>query len=622
MSLAGAIADARKSATRMYINNFADKGRQNTIDMLLGRLVEQRPVYLYDPVNDLVNYELRERSHSRQPDIVAVGFQEIVELSPQQIMSTDPSRRQVWEQAVRLAINSRMRGSTEEEYVLLRSGQLVGAALLIFVRSSALRKIKNVEGSVKKTGMSGMAGNKGAVAIRMEYANTRICLVTAHLAAGFANYEQRNIDYHTISHGLRFQRNRTIDDHDTVIWLGDFNYRIGLSDDKVRRLIQAGDLGTLYQNDQLNLQMIAGRVFPFYAESPITFMPTYKYDNGTDKYDTSEKARIPAWCDRILRKGNNLKQIDYATAPLRFSDHRPVYATFRCTVESIDEQRKGDLSQILYERRKPNATLARADDDEKAHEDHAGYVSVADGLPPASSDRRKWWLDHGLAARSQIQPPQNNARLNPIRPSNPFAAAHEPDWIMVERSEEPEGPVNRIGNLPMVPPSRGSRVSLRPPDPKPGTSHLSSVQVSSKDELASPSLPSPRRFSTGSRKPAPPVPEKPTSLSKSGAGFIGPTMNALGRFPTEDPMKGNSSNTPFPSLSARKGSGPTASQSGQPPPRPGNKGRRPPPPAASQSRTLSVSRGDGEKDSPQGNLLDQEDEGARTIPPLQPLRPT
>lgn len=35
MSLAGAIADARKSATRIYINNFADKDRQNTIDVLL-----------------------------------------------------------------------------------------------------------------------------------------------------------------------------------------------------------------------------------------------------------------------------------------------------------------------------------------------------------------------------------------------------------------------------------------------------------------------------------------------------------------------------------------------------------------------------------------------------------
>lgn len=101
--------------------------------------------------------------------------------------------------------------------------------------------------------MSGMAGNKGAVAIRMDYANTRICLVTAHLAAGFANYEERNRDYRTISHGLRFQRNRTIDDHDAIIWLGDMNYRIGLSDDKVRRLIKMNDLESLYANDQVRL---------------------------------------------------------------------------------------------------------------------------------------------------------------------------------------------------------------------------------------------------------------------------------------------------------------------------------------------------------------------------------
>ena len=103
-----------------------------------------------------------------------------------------------------------------------------------------------------KTGLSGIAGNKGAVAIRMEYANTRICFVTAHLAAGFANYDERNKDYKTISHGLRFQCNRSIDDHDTILWLGDFNYRIGLGPEKVRRLIEAGDLGSLYRNDQVS----------------------------------------------------------------------------------------------------------------------------------------------------------------------------------------------------------------------------------------------------------------------------------------------------------------------------------------------------------------------------------
>ena len=99
--------------------------------------------------------------------------------------------------------------------------------------------------------MSGIAGNKGAVAIRMDYANTSLCFLTAHLAAGFANYEERNRDYRTIAQGLRFQRNRSIEDHDTIIWLGDFNYRIDLSDEIARRLIKTGDLDTLYEHDQV-----------------------------------------------------------------------------------------------------------------------------------------------------------------------------------------------------------------------------------------------------------------------------------------------------------------------------------------------------------------------------------
>lgn len=84
------------------------------------------------------------------PGIVAVGFQEIVELSPQQIMSTDPVRRQAWETAVRRTLNDSAPKHPSEEYILLRSGQLVGAALMIFVKASILHNIKNVEGSVKK----------------------------------------------------------------------------------------------------------------------------------------------------------------------------------------------------------------------------------------------------------------------------------------------------------------------------------------------------------------------------------------------------------------------------------------------------------------------------------------
>ena len=60
----------------------------------------------------------------QHPEIIAVGFQEIVELSPQQIMSTDPVRREAWEDAVRDTLNDYAKRQSSEEYILLRSGQL------------------------------------------------------------------------------------------------------------------------------------------------------------------------------------------------------------------------------------------------------------------------------------------------------------------------------------------------------------------------------------------------------------------------------------------------------------------------------------------------------------------
>lgn len=112
---------------------------------------------------------------------------------------------------------------------------------------------------------------------------------------------------------------------------------------------------------------------------------------------TREKARIPAWCDRILRKGEILKQINYTTAPLRFSDHRPVYATFQCAVSAVDEVRKESLSREIYAQRRSEVgdTTANARNDDFDDEDMIGYDSIAPELPPASSDRRKWWLDNG-----------------------------------------------------------------------------------------------------------------------------------------------------------------------------------------------------------------------------------
>lgn len=47
---------------------------------------------------------------------------------------------------------------------------------------------------------------------------------------------------------------------DSVIWIGDFNYRIGLGADKVKQLIKVGDLETLYENDQVRfIRLLRGK---------------------------------------------------------------------------------------------------------------------------------------------------------------------------------------------------------------------------------------------------------------------------------------------------------------------------------------------------------------------------
>lgn len=98
----------------------------------------------------------------------------------------------------------------------------------------------------------------------------------------------------------------------------------------------------------------------------------------------------------MLRKGDNLRQTNYNTAPLRFSDHRPVYATFQCSISVVNEPVRDAISREIYDKRRSevgeittNTKGIENDDD-----DLIGYESIAPGLPPASSDRRKWWLDN------------------------------------------------------------------------------------------------------------------------------------------------------------------------------------------------------------------------------------
>jgi Phosphatidylinositol 5-phosphate phosphatase len=72
-----------------------------------------------------------------------------------------------------------------------------------------------------------------------------------------------------------------------VYWLGDLNYRITELDPwRVKDYIDSGNYLPLLKYDQLHQQHGSKNVFAGYQEGSITFRPTYKYDPGTDDWDS------------------------------------------------------------------------------------------------------------------------------------------------------------------------------------------------------------------------------------------------------------------------------------------------------------------------------------------------
>ncbi len=152
----------------------------------------------------------------------------------------------------------------------------MGSAIFIVVRDTLIPAITKVEGASRKTGLRGMSGNKGGIGIRFNLYDTTLCFMTAHLAAGLKAIEERNADYRTISSQLTFQRGRMIDEHDIVIWAGDFNYRIDLDNATVRDLAEMDDFHPLWEADQLRVALLNKETFQGYEEGQIGFRPTYK----------------------------------------------------------------------------------------------------------------------------------------------------------------------------------------------------------------------------------------------------------------------------------------------------------------------------------------------------------
>ena len=302
------------------------------------------------------------------PDIVVVGFQEMVDLNAVNVAVENKSqqRSQFWVDRIRSTLNSRQNtmGDPMRAYTQLAVKYLVGLLVCVFVKAPHKPRLKYVGTDSVGVGVMGVMGNKGGVSIRLQFYDTTLCFVCTHLAAHRENVAGRNADFANVFSKTSFEIGEEavsevlqsgslnqlqagtssvgISEHDISFWFGDLNYRVdeSIPTERVLELSKMNQLAELIEQDQLNVERAQGRVFQDWEEGQLAFKPTYKYQPGTDLYEErpDKKLRAPAWCDRILwlaQEPGHVSQLNYARSEINISDHKPVMSTFLVTIKDV-----------------------------------------------------------------------------------------------------------------------------------------------------------------------------------------------------------------------------------------------------------------------------------------------
>jgi len=533
MGLAGALSDATKSLSRIYINNFVDKGKQVVIDTLLGKNTNQMPVSIFDPVTEWLSKRMLEvesqytiyqdismfvgtfnlsgttsdKDLSRwlfpsetsvtEPDIYIIGFQEVIELNASSMLKNDGSAGQYWKRRTTETLN----GKNGTNYVLLRSEYMSSVLLLFYVRDDKLKYVTQVEGKSKKTGLGGIAANKGSVAITFNYGSTSFCAFNSHLASGSTNTEERFNDFLTSWNGIRFSRNKLIRHHDNVIWLGDLNYRVSLPNEEVRLTIDQGQMHKLLQYDQLSYELKRHPELQDFTELPIQFPPTYKFDRNSDRYDSSEKQRVPSWTDRILYQGKQISQLCYHyISDIKFSDHRPVYGTFSAKVKVVNSTRKHTLTRHFLQEYRSTAE---------------NYSTNIIELNVDASDNSL--NSDSLSSSSTSIPTLIDIQAPPQKSSNSFNLGVAPTNISLRTRRKVPPPFSTVSGKQEILNQNETKVlpnsmdASPNPSQRPGTSEQIPASKSSNSSFGSFAVMRPTRSRSGS--PAPPLPSRSTTSS-------------------------------------------------------------------------------------------------------------
>ena len=298
-----------------------------------------------------------------ESDLLVISLQEIVDLNARTLIqgnNSNATETRVVDRWIKL-IQKALPG----DYKLIHSSEMVGLALIVFNREILRCDLSSISDGSVKTGLGGLHGNKGALIWRAFIHDCPVAFVACHLAAGQTGVSERNNDAATIlrtavlSEATSSRKDpfafftgnsgTRIFDHSAIFLAGDLNYRIEMDRVECLNKISSGKIDELRGSDQLGRQMKKKELLlSYFKEMVPQFLPTYKYDRGSvDQFDSSEKARIPAWCDRILYYSKNdqiIQSKNYESIPeATLSDHKPIHATFEIKCRKIIQQTRENI---------------------------------------------------------------------------------------------------------------------------------------------------------------------------------------------------------------------------------------------------------------------------------------
>ncbi|PPQ66448.1 hypothetical protein CVT26_011206 [Gymnopilus dilepis] len=303
------------------------------------------------PTLQVSSFLARER---HAPDIVAVGFQELL---PLHLGLSGLSKSVIDNRDALILSQIEKHAPNKERYSLIAKIVNVGVALLVYGRDEGVaRQVVDVETSWTGCGPAFM-GNKGAVGVRFRVnapegtAGEVYTFVNCHLTAHDHKLKARVADYHHIVRTLLFsplsgdsKTPSTIYDTSHLFLFGDLNFRLDVPEahslhpkrithDFSKAIESEKTREELKEYDQLTVEKRKGTIFVGLHEGEFwKFKCSYKYHLGeVDQYSIK---RMPSWTDRILyatytdipdTPKSNITNLLYTSIPsYTTSDHKPV----------------------------------------------------------------------------------------------------------------------------------------------------------------------------------------------------------------------------------------------------------------------------------------------------------